>query len=321
MKASLNWGFRREGILILVTLLFVSVATAFVPGFLDPQSLSDRSRHWVEIGLVALPMTFVIATGGIDLSVGSLVALSMMTAGRLQSEGCPLGLVIASALLTGLAGGLLNAALILFLHLPPVVATLATLALFRGLAFGLSGAQPVSGWPDEFVDWGSSGAWSLGMGWEVPWLVVLLLAAAVVGTALFHRHALGRRARQIGENRLASLYAGIGVHRVLFAIYGLTGLACGLAAVCWTARFATAHPAAETGMELDVIVVVVAGGTRITGGAGSVAGTVLGVLLFGLIRYGLDALSVSQQDQSILVGVLLIAVATVNERWSNQTAA
>lgn len=317
MKTKNKW-LRRE---VVLALIVAAVAIGFgvsVEGFLDPLSLSDRSRHWVEIGVIAVPMTFIIASGGIDLSVGSLLALAMVVAGRLHAAGWPLPAVIAVALVTGLVGGLFNAAMIRLLRLPPLVVTLATLALFRGLAYGLSGAQPVGGWPEAFTDWGSLGAWRIGGDWEVPWVFLILLGVVAAGTVVFHRHTLGRQARQLGENAQAARYAGVSAARVQFFIYGLAGLACGLGAVFWTARFATAHPGAGLGLELDAIAVVVIGGTRITGGAGSVPGTFLGLLLLGLLRYGLDVSSVSQQDQSILVGVLLVLVAIVNERWAQR---
>lgn len=317
MSMAHKW-LRREGVLALIVVVIAIGFGVSVEGFLDPLSLSDRSRHWVEIGLIAVPMTFIIAAGGIDLSVGSLLALAMVVAGRLHAAGWPLPAVIVAALGTGLAGGCFNAAMIRLLRLPPLVVTLATLALFRGLAHGISGAQPIGGWPEAFTDWGSISAWRLGGDWEMPWMFLILLGVVAAGSWFFHRHTLGRQTRQLGENPRAAHYAGVSASRVQLAIYGLGGLMCGLGAVCWTARFATAHPGAGLGLELDVIAVVVIGGTRITGGAGSVPGTFLGLLLLGLLRYGLDVSSVSQQDQTILVGVLLVLVAVGNERWAQR---
>jgi rhamnose transport system permease protein len=296
------------------------VAVAFgatTDGFMDPLNLADRSRYWVETGLIAVPMTFIIASGGIDLSVGSLLALASVASGRLLRAGCPMSAVVAGSILTGLAGGAFNALAIRALRLPPLVVTLATLALFRGLAYGITGAQPISGWPGGFTDWGGLGAWHLAGRWQLPWTFLILLAFVAAGTAVFHRHALGRRARQMGENHVAARFAGVSAARTQWALYCLSGLACGVAAVFWTARFATAHPGAAQGMELDVITVVVVGGTRITGGSGSVPGTFLGLLLLGLLRYGLDLRSVTQQDQAVLMGFLVVAVAILNETLSH----
>ena len=312
--------FSREAILAL---LVVGTAIGFgtrTTGFADPLNLADRSRHWVETGLIAVPMTFIIASGGIDLSVGSLLALSSVTSGRLLEANWPLQVVIAGSILTGVAGGFFNALMMGLLKLPPLLVTLATLALFRGLAYGITGAQPISGWPENFTDWGGLGAWHLAGQWGAPWPFLVLLGAVAMGTVVFHRHVLGRHACQIGENAVAARFAGVSSARTRWAIYGLSGLACGLAAVFWTARFATAHPGAAQGLELDVITVVVVGGTPITGGAGSVPGTFLGLLLLGLLRYGLDLNSVSQQDQTILIGVLLVTIAILNEVWARRNA-
>ena len=310
----------REAMLALLVAAATAAFGATTAGFLDPLNLADRSRHWVETGLIAVPMTFIIASGGIDLSVGSLLALASVTSGLLHEAGWPLGMAIAGSLLAGSLGGLSNALAINLLRLPPLVVTLATLALFRGLAYGLTGARPISGWPETFTDWGNFGAWRLTGGWTVPWQFLILLGVVAAGTAIFHRHQLGRHSRQIGENPEAARFAGVSAARGQLTLYGLSGLACGLAAVSWTARFATAHPGAAQGLELDVIAVVVIGGTRITGGAGSVPGTFLGLLLLGLLRYGLDLRSVSQQDQAILIGVLLVIAAILNEIWARRLA-
>ena len=314
-----RWMLGREALLLL---MIAGVAIGFgiaIPGFLDPVNLADRSRYWVETGLIAVPMTFIIAAGGIDLSVGSLLALAAVAAGVVHTRlGWALPATVAVALATGAVGGLLNATAIQVLRLPALVVTLATLALYRGLALGLTGAQPISDWPEAFTDWGSTGAWHLGGPWSLPWSVLLLLGATVAGAVVFDRHTLGRQARQLGENRSAARFAGVSAARVHGAIYGLSGLACGLAAVVWTARFATALPGAAQGLELDVVAVVVLGGTPITGGSGSVIGTFLGLVLLGLLRYGLDMRSVSQQDQTILIGLLVVAIAVVNEAWARR---
>ena len=311
--------FGREALLLLMIGGVAAGFGAAIPGFLDPANLADRTRYWVETGLIAVPMTFIIAAGGIDLSVGSLLALAGVVAGLAHTHAAwPLPAVIGVALVAGTVGGLFNALAIQALRLPALVATLATLALFRGLAFGLTGARPISDWPEAFTDWGSTGAWQLGAQWHLPWSFLLLLGATAAGAAVFDRHLLGRQARQLGENRSAARFAGISAARVQWALYGASGLACGLAAVVWTARFATAHPGAAQGLELDVVAVVVLGGTRITGGAGSVIGSFLGLVLLGLLRYGLDMCSVTQQDQIILLGLLVVAIAVVNEAWARR---
>jgi rhamnose transport system permease protein len=311
--------FGREALLMLLILGVAAGFGATVPGFLDPANLGDRTRYLVETGFIAVPMTFIIAAGGMDLSVGSLLALAGVVAGLAHARaGWPLPAAIAAALAMGTVGGLLNGLAIQALRLPALVVTLATLALYRGLAFGLTGARPISDWPEAFTNWGSMGGWQIGTRWNLPWSFLLLLGVTAAGAAVFDRHTLGRQARQLGENASAARFAGISTARVQLAIYGASGLACGMAAVIWTARFATAHPGAAQGLEMDVIAVVVLGGTRITGGAGSVIGTFLGLVLLGLLRYGLDMCSVAQQDQTILLGLLVVVIAVLNEAWARR---
>jgi rhamnose transport system permease protein len=205
----------------MLALLVVGTAIAFgltTSGFLDPLNLADRSRYWVEIGLIAVPMTFIIASGGIDLSVGSLLALASVASGRFFEAGWPLPVAIVASLGTGLAGGLFNAMSIHLLRLPPLVVTLATLALFRGLAYGITGAQPISGWPVEFTDWGSLSTLQLPANWQIPWSFLILLGVVATGTAVFHRHVLGRHSCQLGENPIAARFAGVSAARTQWVI-------------------------------------------------------------------------------------------------------
>ena len=287
--------------------------------FRDPYNFLDRTRQWVEIGLIAVPMTFIIATAGIDLSVGSLLALcSIITGLCFRDAGLPLAAALICGVLAGGAGGALNAVAVSLLRVPPLVATLATMAIFRGLAMGLSQADPIGGFPRWFTDFGSISA--LGAGdYLVPYQTLILLALVWLGVLVFRRTCLGRWTVQMGENPKAARFSAIPVNRVLFTLYAGCGLVCGLAAGIYTARFATARPDAATGLELEVIACVVIGGTRITGGNGSVIGTFLGVLILGTLRFGMDMLGVLQQYQIILVGLLVIAAAIANEWLAHST--
>lgn len=303
----------REGALFgMVVLLLIGFGVT-TEGFLDPYSLSDRSRHWVEIGLIAVPMTFIIATGGIDLSVGSLIAMAAVCGGLAWERWESLPVALGLCLLAGGLGGLFNGAVVAWGRLPPLVVTLATMAIFRGIAMGVTGALPISTFPEGFTDWGLFGAWVVSDNVEIPHQIFILLAVVVGGILLFNWHVLGRQCRQFGENATAARFVGISVRKLNLTIYSLCGLVCGLAAINWTARFATAHPGAGQGLELEVIAVVVLGGTRITGGSGSIVGSFLGLLIIGLIRFGLDLNDVKQQYQIILIGILLVVIAGFNE--------
>ena len=313
MKARRSFSATRElGLFALLAVICVGFGVAS-ENFRDPYNFLDRTRQWVEIGLIAVPMTFIIATAGIDLSVGSLLALCGIVAGLcFQDLGLPLPVALVCGILAGGAGGALNALAVSGLRVPPLVATLATMAMFRGLAMGLSQAGPVGGFPRWFTDFGSISG--LGTGdYLVPYQLLILMALVGLGVLVFRRTCIGRWTVQVGENPKAARFSAVPVNRLLFTLYTGCGLVCGLAAVVYTARFATARPDAATGLELEVIACVVIGGTRITGGNGSVIGTFLGVLILGTLRFGMDMSGVLQQYQIILVGFLVIGTAIANE--------
>jgi rhamnose transport system permease protein len=317
MKARRTIRMTRElGLLALLVVICVGFG-ALSENFRDPYNFLDRTRQWVEIGLIAVPMTFIIASRGIDLSVGSLLALCGIVAGLcFRDVGLPLPVALICGILAGGAGGAVNATAVSGLRVPPLVATLATMAMFRGLAMGLSQADPVGGFPLWFTDFGSISAVGTG-DYLVPYQLLILITLVGLGVLVFRRTCIGRWSVQMGENPKAARFSAIPVNRLLFVLYTGCGLVCGLAAVIYTARFATARPDAATGLELEVIACVVIGGTRITGGNGSVIGTFLGVLILGTLRFGMDMSGVLQQYQIILVGLLVIGTAIANE-WLAQ---
>ncbi len=281
--------------------------------FRDPVNLLDRSRLWIEVGLVAIPMTFIIAAGGIDLSVGSLLALSAMVAGWCFREWhWPLPLALMAAVLTGALGGAVNGFAASVLRVPALVATLATLAIYRGLAMGISQGQPIGNLPAGFGEWG--GFATVGSGpFAPPQQLVLLLLFMALGEFVLRRTRAGRWTVQLGENETAARYAAIPVNRVRFGLFLASGVTCGLGAITYMAYYASARPNANLGLELDAIACVIIGGNRITGGNGSVIGTFLGLLFLALLRFGLEMHGVLQQTQTILVGLLVVLTAILNE--------
>lgn len=303
---------RECGLFWLVTIVFLGFGI-FDEHFRDPYNFLDRTRHWVEIGMIAVPMTLIIATGGIDLSVGSLLALCSIVMGlAFQKLGLPLPLAIPIGIFVGALGGAFNGVAAGFFRVPPLVVTLATLAMFRGLAMGLSRADPIRGFPEGFTNWGSLETVGFGA-CQIPYQTLILIFVVVLGVFAFRKTRLGRWSIQIGENPTAARFSGIPINRMLFILYTLSGLICGMAAAIYTSRFATAHPGTAAGVELEVIACVIIGGTRITGGNGSVIGTFFGVLLLGTLRFGMDMQGVQQQYQIILVGMLVIFTAVLNE--------
>ena len=224
-----------------------------------------------EVGLVAMPMTLIIVTGGIDLSVGSVFGLCAILLGVFwQNLGLPLPLAIALTLVVGGLAGAFNGWFITRVGVPPLIMTLATLALFRGLAEGISQARSVRGYPDWFFQLGQGEV--MGVPTQL-WLLlaVILLSAVVLATTTF-----GRALYAIGHNQLAARFSGIPVDRMKLLIYTFSGLMAGLAGVIFVSRVSTTRSDMGTGLELDVIAAVVLGGTSIFGGTGTILGTVLG---------------------------------------------
>lgn len=311
----------REAGLVLLLLVLLGVFALSSAPFRDPFNLLDRTRQWVEVGMIAVPMTFIIGTGGIDLSVASLLVLSSIVAGLSYQElGWPLPLALSSGVLAGTLGGTFNGLCITLLRVPPLVVTLASMAIFRGLAMGLSQADPIRSFPSAYTTWGTMGG--IGSGeYVVPDQTLILLTIVALGVFLLRRTIVGRWTLQLGENPKAARFSTVPVNHVLLLLYGACGFVCGLAGMLYTARFATAHPGVARGLELEVIACVVIGGTRITGGKASVIGTFLGLLILGVLRFGLDMVGVLQEHQVLLVGFLVIAMAILNERLSRSSGA
>ena len=277
----------------------------------------EITRLAVEIGLLALALTPIIVTGGIDLSVGSMMGLAAITLGWLWHDaGLPIVVAIAVTLAVGIAGGALNAALIARLKFPPLIVTLGTLSLFRGIAEGFTGGiQHYSGFPDGFL--------ALGQGYVggvIPTQLFILAAAAVGGAWWLHRTSVGRALYAIGHSPEGARFAGIPVSRRLFAVYVLSGFAASLAAVVYVAHLGQAKSDAGTGYELMAITAVVLGGASIFGGRGTILGTILGLFSIVLLQNGLRLTGQPAELSGILTGVLLIGTITVDMLSRQSTA-
>lgn len=299
--------YGRQLILAVVLMVQMIVLGRMSPHFLEPQNLLDMATHMAEAGIIAVGMTFIIMTGGIDLSVGSLLALCGIVFGYLVD---PLGVwpAAAVALVVGAACGGFNGGLVAVARLPALVVTLGTMALFRGTAMVVSQGQPVSGFPEDF-SWLGRGEW---MG--APVQLWIWLALTLLGMIIVDRSRAGRYVIAVGDNPTAARYAALPERTVTMMLYVATGLFAAVAALIFTARVSTAKADAAMGLELEVITAVVLGGTAITGGRGTVLGTFLGVLILGFLRTGLSFSGVSTVYQTILAGALLIVVSIINQR-------
>ncbi len=269
----------------------------------------EITRLSVEIGLLALALTPIIVSGGIDLSVGSMMGLAAIVLGFLWHDaGLPIPLAIALTLLLGIAGGALNAVLITRLGFPPLIVTLGTLSLFRGIAEGVTGGiQHYSGFPASFL--------ALGQGYvggRVPTQLFIFIAAAIGAAWWLHRTTVGRALYAIGHSAEGARYAGIPVGRRVAGVYILSGFAASLAAVIYVAHLGQAKSDAGTGYELMAITAVVLGGASIFGGRGTILGTVLGLFSIVLLQNGLRLTGMPAELSGILTGVLLIGTIVVD---------
>jgi len=274
-------------------------------------NLLNQARLMTELGLVAIAMTFVIATGGIDLSVGSILGLTAILTGVLwQWVGLPLPIAIVGAVLAGTFGGFVNGLIITRFGVPPLIATLATLALYRGLAEGISQARSVRGYPEWFFVLGQGEV--LGIPSQL-WLLIVcfVIAAFILGMTTF-----GRTTYAIGSNEVAARFSGLKVNRAKMLIYGASGLVAGLAAVIFVSRVSTTRSDMGTGIELDVITAVVLGGTSIFGGRGTVIGTALGLILMQALKNGLALSGVKGDGTIVVIGAVLIAAILIGNLLS-----
>jgi ribose/xylose/arabinose/galactoside ABC-type transport system permease subunit len=309
----------RFGALIVLIALLV-IFSVLTPAFATSSNLFNVLRQVSIYGLLAVGMTFVILTGGIDLSIGSILALAGLVCAAVVKGGTGalsagatgnanmLIFGVAAALLVGLFAGTLQGLAVAKLKVPAFIVTLGGLSVFRGAALVFSNAQPISSFPEDYRWWGQ------GMIGPVPVPVIIFLAIAVIAAIILRNAKYGRRIYAIGGNQQASRLSGLNVDRLLLSVYVINGLLAGLAGFLLSARLNSAQPTAGVGYELTVIAGVVLGGTSLSGGEGTIFGTVIGTVLIGVLSNGLTLLNVSPFYQQILIG-LIIVFAVFFDQW------
>jgi rhamnose transport system permease protein len=294
----------------LLAALAVEIAVFgwLAPSFLSVANLFEISRFSVELGLLAVAMTPVIITGGIDLSVGSMVGLAAVVFGIASREWhLAVPAACALALATGAAGGGLNALLVAGFRVPSLIVTLGSLALFRGIALGLTeGARSYSGYPAGFLFLGQGY-----LGGVVPAQLPVLVVVALVYAVLLHRSTIGRAWHAIGFNMAGARYAGLPVARRLALAYVLSGLVSSLAAIVYVAHLGQARADAATGYELNAITAVVLGGASVSGGRGTIWGSLLGLVVLSVLQNGLQLAALPSELVGVLTGGLLVGSIAV----------
>lgn len=301
--------FPRNLALFVILLIEITVLSALEPGYLSFFGLLDALRPFVEPGLISLGMTYVIIVGGIDLSVGSLFALVSVVIGFGYRAHLPLPVSILAGVTVGVVGGAFNGLMVTALRLHPLVITLATLALYRGIAMAISHANAVSAFPAWFDRFGQAEIGGVVPGQLIAWAICALLA-----WVLLARSRVGRCLYAVGLNERAARFSGVNTASTTMTAYTITGALVGLAALIYTSRVSSARANAGFGLELTVIAMTVLGGADIRGGAGSIGGTVLGVLILAYLQDGLAYAGIRSDWGLIVTGGFLIVAVFLSQR-------
>lgn len=295
---------------LLGLLLIVVIITILNPSFMTTSNILNVLRQVSISALIAFGMTFIILTGGIDLSVGSTLALTGAIAATLLASGMDPILTMCIALLLGAILGAVNGIIIAKGKVAPFIATLATMTIYRGLTLVYTEGRPVSGLGD------SVSFQMLGKGYffGIPVPVVTTAIAFAVLYFILHKTTFGRRVYAVGGNEDASRLSGINVDRIKIAVYSLTGMLAALSALILTSRLNSAQPTAGTSYELDAIAAVVLGGTSLTGGKGWIFGTLVGALIIGVLNNGLNLIGVSSFFQQVVKGAVILFAVLIDRK-------
>jgi len=315
---------------LLFLIILVIVFGVQQPRFLTSLNLFNVMRQISITGLISIGMTFVILTSGIDLSVGSIVALAGLIAaavakggtentlalGTTQDTGYGVTLAALAAMAVGTACGTVQGLAITRLGVPPFVVTLGGLSAFRGMALLFSNGGPISGFNEDFRYWGQARV--LG---EVPVPVLIFLSFAVLAHIVLRYTRYGRHVYAVGGNPEAARLSGLNVNLIILSVYVIVGFFSGLAGFVLASRLNSAEAVAGQGYELDVIASVVIGGTSLFGGEGGIAGTVVGAMLIGVLKNGLVLMNVSSYTQQIIIGVIIVLAVAFDRFIKSQRRA
>lgn len=293
----------------VIALLIVAGAILKGDAFLSKDNIFNVLRQGSVVGVMAIGMTFVIATAGIDLSVGSMLAAAGVAGGLLVDSGSLAFMV--GALLMGFALGSVNGLAVAYGKVVPFIATLAMLLMARGLALWMSDKTPISLFDLEAIRWFGTGEVL-----TIPSSLIVFLGVAAVGWVLLNRTPYGRYVVAVGGNTEAARIAGVKVRWILFSVYALSGICVGISAILLCGRLASASPVAGNLNELDAIAAVVIGGTSLAGGRATIVGTVLGVITFAIVFNLLTLMNLAVEIQSITKGAIILAAVLLQRRSS-----
>ena len=294
---------------VIALIILMAVITIINSNFLTANNLLNLLLQVTSNALIAFGMTFVILTGGIDLSVGSILALSSALTAGLLGSGMPVTLAILISLVLGCILGMMNGLLISYGKLAPFIVTLATMTIFRGATLVYTNGNPITkGLSDTFL------FQFLGQGYIVgiPFPVIIMFIVFIVLYVLLHKTAFGKSVYAIGGNEKAAYISGVKLNKVKIIIYSISGIMASISGLIITSRLSSAQPTAGASYEMDAIAAVVLGGTSLSGGKGRILGTLIGALIIGVLNNGLNIIGVSAFWQQVVKGVVILIAVLID---------
>jgi rhamnose transport system permease protein len=300
-QSALRW---ETGLAVVVVLILI-IGSAASPQFLTGNNLFDLGLSNGEIAIMTLPMTLIIISGEIDLSVASILGMSSALLGYLWAKGWPMPAIFVFVAVVGILAGAVNGLLVTRLRLPSLAVTIGTLALYRGIATIILGPNTVSSFPTTYTNLGIDAVPFTGN--DMTWSTLIFIVLAIIFGVVLHATPLGRSIYAMGASAEAAQFAGIRVKRIKTGLFMVSGFICALAGVLWTFRLSTAVQNNGLGLELSVVAIVLLAGVSIFGGKGSIIGVVLAVLAFAGIQNALLLTNFNQEATGIVTGALLLA--------------
>jgi rhamnose transport system permease protein len=298
-RGALGW----EMFLLVVLLATIATGSQVSQYFLTTSNVSIALAGMMPVAIVALPMTLIIVTGEIDISVGSIIALCSTSMAICLEQGWPIEAAMLAGVIVGALAGLLNGFFVAYAGLPSLVVTIGTLALYRGIAQIILKERGVTGFPEWYqaIGFGTIG------GTPIPWGLAIFSVFFAAFAILLHRTSWGRMLYAIGNNREAARYSGIDIRRAMLGVFAASGIMCAVAAVILTAYLASARSDTAIGLELPVITAVVLGGVNIFGGSGSLVGVLIALLVLAFVQNALGLAGVTPEEQQLVTGAVLVA--------------
>lgn len=303
IKSSLKQ-YSREAAVLAALFLLIIIFSMIEPVYLTPSNMIDIIKQGTINGILAIGITFAIISGGIDLSIGCTFAIVIVTVGQLTVEKVPTLIALSAGAVLGGIMGSLNGLLITKLKLQPFIATLGTMSVYRGLAYVFTGGWPVLGIPDTYRK-----TFTTKLFWDIPVSILVLFAIAILTHIVLSKTRFGNYLYAVGGNEEASKLSGVDVDKTKIISYAICGACAAFAGMIMLANLGTGEPASGQGYELDAIAAAAVGGTRMTGGKGSILGTVLGALLLAALKIGMIVIGVQTFYQFIVTGIIIIIAA------------